>query len=378
VNGMRPALAPILMALVASGLGCRQIAGLEDISLADAGADARVDVEAGVDAGACGCPGCTVLASGLNRPLSLTRVGTELYALSYGPVTGTGMGSLIRGCTPGGPVVKVEDQLTRPLSITADATNLYWMAEDGHGGGTVVKRPLAGGPVVTLAAGFATPQMILFMGSEFIPENQLLALTGKDLYFIANQSAMAPSVVRVPIDGGPAVTLFAGAQPDAGLAGPLAANGIATDGESLFILVNNFAFLGIVKAPLPDGPLVAIVSNLIAPAGFTLSGNDVLYVDDGLAFQNGTVQTVPKSGGAPKVLTMGLKGPWNVVVDHGLVYCTEIGPSPGAGAILKVDLDGGAATEVVSHILDAVALVTDSENLYWVDGFCGTVMKAHR
>jgi hypothetical protein len=135
-------------------------------------------------------------------------------------------------------------------------------------------------------------------------------------------------------------------------------------------------FTGIVAVPFAGGTPQVVISNLVAPESLVASGNDILFADDGVDFINGTLQTVPKSGGTARTLLKGVAAPWNVLVDRGFGYAATLGNASTYPAIVKVDLDGGKGTQVVQNVAEPVAVVADSENIYWVDVACGSVMKA--
>jgi hypothetical protein len=356
-------LAPLLIACAFAGLACRQIAGIEEIKLpADAGN--------GDGAVSCDCPGCTVLDHDLDLPLSLVLVGDGVYVLVYG--SGPGKGSLVRVPTAGGQAQVVVGALTQPISLVADATNLYWMAVDTAGSGILERVAIAGGAPVTLATGLAVPD---FFTSGVVqgPTNTLIALTATDVYFVNFIGGDPAGVRSVPVGGGDAGTLLADSLPDAGVLSTSEVYSIATNGQSLFAIEDNCLFSGIVSMPLSGGPLKVLTGDLTNPYDFTLSGQSIIFSDIGNGV-NGSVQSVPLSGGAPKFLAQDLPVPWALLVDQGFVYCTNFGSGPVPGSIVKIAQDGGKP-EALAEAPQPEDLVTDSEYVYWVDSVCGTLTK---
>src|ERR1700690_3774563 len=100
IHGMRRALPSSLIALGVAWLGCRQLAGIDDIELPtmDAGSqdspsptDSGPDLVATLEAAyGCDCPTCTTLAAGMYAPASLLLAGGYVYFTNYGPIDGQG------------------------------------------------------------------------------------------------------------------------------------------------------------------------------------------------------------------------------------------------------------------------------------------------
>jgi hypothetical protein len=378
-------------------LGCRQLAGIENIMPAPP-TDAPGDTPAPGDAGRCGCPGCTQLAKmGVpSLPLSLVLVGADLFVLSYGP--DVGQGALLRVPTSGtgdaAPEI-LQGNLTRPFSIAADATHLYWIGEDGKGGGIVEKYPLAGGSAVTLASGLPTHTLIS-TGDVLNPSNSYLALTATDVYFVEFPGGSPGGVDSVPIDGGvtrpfiPYNEADAGLTADSGLTdlNPVWAYAIATDGKSLFVLNVNATngvgcFDGIFEVPLSGGPPKLVINPINYGGNLALAGNDVVFTEyaTGTMTAAGTLSTVPKSGAPKGKVLDGMLGlPWAIAVDQGVAYLANLsdGTNKDTGTLVKVDVGGGRPATLASSIPAIEDLVVDSEYVYWVDSSCGTVMKIRK
>jgi hypothetical protein len=71
--------------------------------------------------------------------------------------------------------------------------------------------------------------------------------------------------------------------------------------------------------------------------------------------------------------------PWGIAVDSRNVYWTNFQPSIGAGAVMKVPLEGGSPTIVATGQAWPSGIAVDSTSVYWansgLDGD-GAVMKA--
>jgi hypothetical protein len=376
---MRRLLAPLLIALAGSWLACRQLAGIGDIETGSDASDARTskdsarddDVLDGDDFG-CGCPGCTTLAQGLNLPASLLVVGTNIYFLTYGPEDG--QGSLMRVSSAGGGIAEtVAGNLTRPFSITADADNFYWQAEDGMGHGIVAKLAMAGGSPVTLAGGLPTLQGIVIMSTDQYTLTADVAVTPTDVYFVGFSGGMQAGVLSVPIGGGVVSTLISKWPGETGTPKAISVNAIVTDGLALYAVTNGPS-VGVLRVPLTGGAASVLASELTNPWNLTLSGADVYFLDLGLNATSGTLQEVPADGGTSMILANMLASPWAVVPDDGTLYFVEEA-GPAGGSVDSFDIATGKVKALAAELASPVAVAVDSENVYWTDFSCGTVVK---
>jgi hypothetical protein len=374
----------LALAAACSALACRQVAGIEDIT--SARADAAADAAVTADAGTCGCPGCTTLASGLKLPLSIVLADGYVYFLNYGPADG--MGSLMRVPTAGGKGAEtVLGNLTRPFSLAADATNLYWQAED-DAGGVIVQRPISGGATLTLASGLPTLQDLLVKGIVSIPTTNDIALSVQDVYFLGFvpgkvDYASASQVLRVPIGGGAVTTLVSqwpddGGPPDGGPTYWLDPIAIVADGASLY-MTTIFTQIGLLKVPLSGGVTDVLVPDLLSPYCLALAGDAVLFGDDGSNGSNGTVQTVSASGGSTSIVTKGVT-PLGMVTSEGVVYFLDLHLAlPGSPtSIDSLSLTTKEVVTLAQGLAEPVAIAVDSKSVYWSDAKCGTVMRIPR
>jgi hypothetical protein len=377
---VRRHLASLFMAGALLGLGCRQIAGIEDVQPVDAGKS--MEARAGGPGGTCGCPGCTTLASAQGLPLSLVLVDGYVYFLDYGPEDG--QGSLMRVATGGGQPETVVGNLTRPFSIAADATNFYWQAEDAKGG-IVVKRAIAGGAPETLASGLPPLTDLVTQSEILAPTTNDIALSTTDVYFVGfspgNFGGPEPlQIESVPIAGG-AVKPFISqwpndsGSPDGGEGYVLYPLAIVTDSRSVY-LITSAGQIGVLKVPIAGGVTDVLVENLENPYALALDGTILVFTDDG-NFTNGLVETVPTSGGSPSILAKGV-APWEMVVSQGTVYFINTDQNAQVSSIDSLDLTGNKLTTLATTLPEPVAITVDSESIYWTDSFCGTVMKMHK
>jgi hypothetical protein len=376
---MRRLVGPLLISLALSWLACRQLAGIDDIEpTSDAHSkDSALDDDV-LDAEnfGCGCAGCTTLAQGLNLPESLLVVGTYVYFLNYGPEDG--QGSLMRVKTAGGAAAEtVAGSLTRPFSITADADNFYWQAEDGKGHGIVVKLAMSGGSPVTIAGGLQTLQGVVIMSSDQYPLTADVAVTPTDVYFVGFSGGTQAGVLSVPIGGGAVSTLISDWPVVTGTPKALSVNAIVTDGRALYAVTNGPS-VGVLRVPLSGGTASVLANDLANPWNITLSGSDVYFLDLGLNATNGSLQEVPEDGGTSMILANMIPSPWAIVPDQGgmLYFVEETGPA--LGSIESFDVATGKVKSLAATLASPVAVAVDSQNVYWTDFNCGTVMKVRK
>jgi hypothetical protein len=404
-GSVRRIVTPPFVASVAllAAMGCRQFAGVEDIEpLPDGGArdaaasDASGDgaardapAEAAADAKdeqlatpGCHCAGCTLLASGLFFPVSLLVSDSYVYFTNYGPDDGAG--TLMRVKISGGEPETLVRGLDRPFALTSDADHLYWEAQDSAGGVIVTSPKSDPGRWRILAKGLPELEGLDYNGVPFIPTNAEIAVTATDVYFIgfdpsAEGQPRPMGIQSVPIDGGAVKPLLrvwpSDAGADSAAAILLAPLGIVTNGTSL-VASNESPFGGVVETKLPAGPAHVVARDLNEPLALAIEGDRVFFCDDTPDLGMGTLFEAPATGGPPKVL---LNGPaeWMIVPDGDVLFFIELSLSIGtAAAIESYDLRSKKLVTVVDKLASPQAIALDSESVYWVDPYCGALLKA--
>jgi hypothetical protein len=384
---VRPLLA-LVVVLAPGVVGCRLIAGINDIELeADSGKPGDGGADVGKDAvhdavsdsgGPCACDNCVVLATEQDLPLGI-QLDTDgtLYWINFG--SGKGTGGIFSMPKTGGKPKQVVGGLTQAYGLQIDSNNLYWAALDTAGtSGQIVKMPKKGGAAVTLAKGQPNPVgELVQQGVSNLPTQQFLAVSDTTVYYVTFDSAGDQSAVwQVPIDGSDFPSAFLANLPGEGGIGLIQGYAITLFGSSLYVICDTPAFDGLIEAPLSGAPIKELVSDLNYPVALAVTSSQILWCDDEANFANGFVDVAPLSGATFKSVGKGLAAPWSLVTDDTMVYWVNNGNATDFGSIQKAPLNGSsAAVSVVPNAYSPEALVMDDTSLYWVDSTCGGVLK---
>lgn len=236
------------------------------------------------------------------------------------------VGSLMKVPTAGGTAAKASGSACL-YTLTIDAANFYCVGADG----TVLQTPLAGGATLELAFAQANPRAI--------------AVDAANVYW-----ATDTTIARVPIGGGPLVTLASDLR-----GGPFS---IAVDSTYVYWGAPPGLWS---KAPLNGGaslssvPLATIDSSIGAVA---VDATNVYW-----AKIDSTVSKVPVNGGTPTDIPgVNSYGPTGPMALNGtaLVWTDEV------ANLIKASPSGGASVVLAPRPLGSAArIVTDATNVYW-------------
>ncbi len=269
------------------------------------------------------------LATAMARPWGIAVDDTGVYAANCG--NSHGPGSIVKVPLDGGAVATLAanpypmdtGQDCYAIATAIDTTNLYWMS---YGPGAFVARmPLVGGPVTVLT-------------TEDIENYWFgMAVDATNLYWSTESTVM-----RLPLDGGAPVTL---APPPAGWQ----MSGIAVDATSVYWVGPQ----GIMKTPIDGGPAVALAP-ATNPNGLAVDGANVYWGES----STGALMSVPIDGGAPAAWAAGLGTPVAIALDATRIYWTT-----GAG-VLELPKGGGQLVRLASSAY-AEAIALDTTYVYF-------------
>ncbi len=244
------------------------------------------------------------LASGLYSPGGIAVSGTNAYWTSQDPA-GTNSGVIVQTVPlSGGTPTSAADVLLSaiPGDIRLDSNNVYWSVFD-YTNGAILRAPLDGGAVATLASGETYP---LYM-----------TIDGTHAYW--TDSWHPGSVVSVPLAGGTPTTLAAGQNSTAGIA--VDGTGVYWDNGNVACLIDGGACGLVQKQSLDGGAPITLASGVYNPQGMAVDVTYLYWTDWG---SFGTVMRVPVGGGTPTTIAAGQGKPTYLAVDAAGVYWTNL------------------------------------------------------
>lgn len=273
------------------------------------------------------CPqGCVALAKGLSNPNGLALDADTVYW------TDSSTGQVLRVSKTGGPTTNLFDgspldsstSTSSASGIAVDARFVYWADPNG---GFVAKVPKAGGTPVMLATGQGGPDFV--------------AVDATSVYWMRGQAPGGNSegadLVRMPVDGGTAVTLATLRSPE-GIAID-AAHVYWTDGGTLDPQIHDGA---VMRVPIAGGTPEVLAAGLIEPSGIAVDATSVYWTSR----DAGTVMRVPLGGGTPVAIASAQSSPGGVAVDGRNAYWTIATDAHGNGGVMTAPLAGGPSTEL--------------------------------
>jgi hypothetical protein len=392
----------LVVALLLGLGGCRQIAGLEDLSPPNDAAppsDAPAKSEGGPG---CSCVGCTMVARDLHKPQSIVAVGKNLYWVDPGEACGAN-GLLMTTPIDGGPLVELAANLASPVSITTDGENVYFYE---IGAANVDKLVIGTTKVDVLASGFEFDTLdngwVAPSSSSSTtllePDTSILAVAGGEVYFpignLTEAGCEEYELARVSTQGGPVErilgTLISKADagcddipdadflPDSGGTAQIDPVALVARNGSIYWANEDSGYCGssdtysVWKIPLSGGSPLNVTSGLVDPVNLVVSGTKVYVVDD----MNADVESFPASGGSAMPVVGAQMTPWAMAADSTNVYWTSLGTGQDNGTLVRLPLAGGAAVTLEQGLAAPAAIAVDDTNIYWVDTVCDAVFKA--
>jgi hypothetical protein len=250
--------------------------------------------------------------------------------------------------------------LSAAMDLAVNATDLY-VAVNSNPNATIVRVPLGGGSISTVAA---------VEGNE-----QALVLTSDYVVFAkshtASNNGWAGEIVRVGLDGTDRTVLFSGSISPSSIFGP--AGTLATDGKNAYFAAQD----GVRSIPLTGGAATVLTTHTGAMA---LVGSNVVVADSTAE----GIFSVPAAGGPVTAVTTGLTGNLGPVVACGSAICwaseIEVAPSmAGTETLQELGPSGPPTTLSQGGALYVVyRLVFDGSDFFattLADASLGTLVK---
>ncbi len=337
--------------------------------------------------------GLFTIASGQNNPGAVVSDGTNVYWVNQGSPPDYADGAVMKVSVTGGEATTLASGQSGPSAIAVDATSVYWVMA-GPIDGAVVKVSLGGGKITTLASGQSLPTGIAVDATSVYWTNQYAGIYDGDE--TCNGQALKGTfirgtVMRVPLSGGTVTTLANEQCAPAGIAVD-SSNVYWTNTDYCgAATVNNpcpDAPLGsagnpdpidpgntVMSVPIGGGALTTLASNQNGLWPIAVGAASVYWTSpDNLA-----VMSVPIGSGAPTVLVAEQYYPWDVVVDATHAYWVNVDDADNGSVIMSVPLDGSGAPSAIAAGQSASYLAVDAQSVYWTnqgkDGADGTVMR---
>jgi hypothetical protein len=255
------------------------------------------------------------------------------------------------------------------VGFAVDEHNLY-LTDNGSFGslgynndGRIIKQPIEGGDPVTLATGEIFPHYI--------------ALDFANVYWTTESE-----VRKMPLGGGPSVVLASGVgRPQ----------DIAVDTQFVYWTTN---LSQLMRVSIDGGDVTELFAgstNGLGFAGLALDTAHIYWANRGsIDLNDGSIVKMPIAGGPITTLAMGQSQPARMFVDTTHVYWANAGDFNTNVGLMKLPIDGGESTTLVStksqvyaQYASIAGIFVDAKNVYWTvagsqefDHYDGTVMRA--
>ncbi|MFR9750901.1 IPT/TIG domain-containing protein [Nocardia sp. 004] len=292
-----------------------------------------------------------LLATGLDRPQGLVRVGDLLY------ICESGAGQVSTVPTTGGTPTPLVTGLLGPADITVSGSTLFIT---NRGTSQVMSAPITGTATPTV---IATSPTGAFGITDGVPMQSVI--TPLVNAFLAAPVLTSLDPISGPTSGGNTVQItgsgFTGA-------GPLTVTFGTT--ATTFTIISDTQINAI--APPGTGTVDVTVTALLHgtsnPLPYTYGG--LLFFTDALV--SGTVYSVPQTGGTPTPLATGLGTPRGLVRVGGLLYICE----PLATQVSTVPTTGGTSTPLVTGLSGPQGITASASTLFITNGGTDQVVSA--
>lgn len=308
--------------------------------------------ESGSDAGADAGPRCPTgrveIASGFLDSLAIAVDDSNVYVTTSDSIVA------IPKC--GGAPVTLASRQPGPTGLAVDATGVYWTnagAASGAGTtGTVMKLPRGASEPLTLASGQSSPGTVV--------------LGVSDVYWVEGEEGSCSSATGV---GAIAYVLKAGGSPTTLASSLTNAEGLATNGRSLYWTTGCGFGPSLLGIPIAGGTLAVVDEGLALTAAVVADESNV-YGVEGLA-----IVRMPLDGSLPVTLANDQANPKGLVTDGKDLYWTNATDGHPGGSVVKVAKTGGAPVTLARREQVPWAIAVDATSVYWTDGNANTVLE---
>jgi hypothetical protein len=256
-------------------------------------------------------------------------------------------------------------QTLAPASVDFDVVNLflddkfaYW-AHRGEKG--LVKVPLSGGPEVTLVPGTEQPVTSLASDARY-----LYFTTGRRVDTEASDMLLGRKSPRAGHFEGVVARLEKkpGAQVEEVSSGRFKPEDVALDANNVYwVMAKKDETLVRQTVGQVDAPVVVAHGDFL-PGSLTVAGGFAFWIDTG---RGSVIMRVPTNGGEPERVEAGAGAhPVRPGADDGGVYFSDAGPSEGKGSIVRVALDGKGIALIADGLATPRAVAARGGLVYWL------------
>jgi hypothetical protein len=279
-------------------------------------------------------------------------------------------GNLVKMPLGGGSMVTLATDIGVLGQMAVDSTNLYWTTQDSPTGaspsggppiGTVNKVPIAGGPPVVLASGQDDSFGIAVDATTVYWTNQSRETI---------QSTAAGSVMEIPINAtaSDSPTVLA-----ANVAGPafiaVDANGIYWNAQIVYNATTPCENC-IVSMPLAGGTPTSFCNGVIGISAMVIDSQNLYVASQSTTVTESQVTQIPlpSSPSSNRSVALGQDSRINALAVSGTsVYWTTIGDLRTIGSIAKVPIGGGTASQLTRPVqtFEPAGLAVNANAIYW-------------
>jgi hypothetical protein len=293
-------------------------------------------------------PCVVTLASATGIACGMVVDGANVYLITSGVSSGT----VVRLPIDGGPVVTLASSLQNPAcDIAIDSTFVYWDSYRSDGGGVfkVPKVPIDGGLPTSVASSLSAGER---------PNGGGLAVAGSSVYWTT-----ASTVMKGDLSSGASTTLASG-QADPG--------SILVDSRNMYWLSDRSGYGSIFSLPLDGGSMATLASGVENATVLAIGGTNIFWAN-----QSTGVVEVGLDGGLGPTPASGDSVP-GMTGDETAVYWTT--DHQGLGNVMKADITSGVHGQAITlemGVNQPTAVAVDSTSVYWVtvSTNSGSVMK---
>jgi hypothetical protein len=295
------------------------------------------------------------VATGQDDPFGVAVDDHDVYWTNFAYPDFTG-GTVMQAPKPSGAAAAapfmLADQQGSPGDIAVDATHVYWA---NYNGNAIERAPISIGGASLLTEAGGTPTGLQIDAERVFWGNPAGRGGGSFISF---------GVLATPLDGGSHQVLCCDDR---------TVWALASDADNLYVAAGDILVLPKTGSASGGVPATLAVDGR-AYYGVAVDAQNVYWTALDSTGTAGRLMVKSLAGDdPPRPLASGLDAPSAVISDGNNVYW--LNASLARGAVLRIPVAGGAATEIAWGQLQPVRLTADATHLYWTNRTGGEVMS---